>query len=102
MNNYDDFIILIKRDPKVQIKMRDILDKNTRLPDNYQSKKGHDTLIQNFILKEIINLLGTTILDIDTELKMKISNIEYLGSRIIYNNHKYSYMKNKYNCMCYR
>ena len=40
---------------------------------NYQSKRGYDTLIQTFILKEMINFMGTTIVKIDIELKMKIS-----------------------------
>ena len=30
-------------------------------------------LIQNIILKEIINIMSTTITDLDIELKMKIS-----------------------------
>ena len=69
----DDFINVIKKDPKVQIKIKDILDNYIKLPYNYQSKIGYDTLIQNVILKELINLMGTTITDIDMELKMKIS-----------------------------
>ena len=72
----DDFITVIKRDPQVQNKMKDMFDKYIRLPYNYQSKIGFDTLIQNVILKEMINLMGTTIVDIDIELKTKISRIE--------------------------
>ena len=78
----DDFIKVIKRDPQVQLK-KGMLDKYKRLPYNYQSKTGYDTLIQNAILKEIINLLGTAIVYIDIELKMKISRIKYLESRIL-------------------
>ena len=63
----------------------DISDKYNRLPYIYQSKIGYDNLIQNMILKELINIMGTTITDIDIELKMKISRIEYLESKNSYN-----------------
>ena len=56
-------------------------DRYMRLPSNYQSKIGYDCLIQNVILKELINIMGTTITDLDIELKMKISRIKYLESR---------------------
>ena len=79
----NDFINVNKRDPKVQIKIKDILDKYDRLPYNYQSKIEYDTLIQNVILKEMINLMGTTIVDIDIELKMKKSRIKYLESKLL-------------------
>ena len=52
-----------------------------RLPYNYQSKIGYDCLIQNVIPKELINILGTTIIDLDLELKMQISRIEYLENK---------------------
>ena len=35
----DDFIIVIKRDPNLQTKIKDIIDKYSRLPYNYQSKE---------------------------------------------------------------
>ena len=75
-----DFINKIKQDPQAQIKIRDILDKYHRLPYIYQSKVGHDTLIQNVILKEMINLMATSIVDTLIELKMKMSGIENLES----------------------
>ena len=71
-----EFINVIKRDPRVKIKMKNMLHKYNRLPYQYQSKIGYDTLIQNVILKELINILGTIIVDIKIELKMKISRIE--------------------------
>ena len=77
----DDFTNVIKKDPKVRIKIRDMLDRYNRLPYNYQSKRRYDTLIQNVSLKELINLMGTTITGLDIELKMKISRIEYLESK---------------------
>ena len=76
-NTFNDFINVIKKDPKVRIKINDILDRYIRLYYNYQSKIGYDTLIQNVIPKELINMMGTTITDLDIELKMKFSRIEY-------------------------
>ena len=61
---------MIKRDTKIQTKVKDLLDKYNRLPHNYQSKTGYDTLIQNVIFKELINLMGAAIFDIDIEMKM--------------------------------
>ena len=71
------FINVNKKDPKVRIKVNDMLDRYNRLPYNYQSKIGYDTLIQNAILKELINIMGTTIIDLDIALKMKISRKKY-------------------------
>ena len=48
----DDFTNAIKKDPKVQIKIKDILDKNIRLPPNYQSKIGFDTFFGMLYLKK--------------------------------------------------
>ena len=58
-----------------------MLDRYIKLPYNYQSKIGYDFLMQNVILKESINIMCTIITDLDIELKMKISRIEYLESR---------------------
>ena len=44
---------------------------------------GYDTLIQNVTLEEIINLVAFTIVDVETELKMKIGRIEYLESKLL-------------------
>ena len=52
-----------------------------RLPYKHQSKIEYDTLIQNNILKELINIMGTTITDLDIELKIKISSIEHLENK---------------------
>ena len=75
------FINVVRKDPKVRVKMNDMLDIYKRLPLNYQSKTGYDTLIQNVILKELKNLMGTTTTDLDMELKMKISRIEYIENK---------------------
>ena len=77
----DDFIKVIKKDPQVRIKINDILDKYIRLPCNYQSKIGYDSLIQNAILKEILNLMGASIVDIDIELKMKFTRTRNFENR---------------------
>ena len=58
-----------------------MLDRYMRLTYNYQSRISYDTLIQNVILKDMINIIGGTITDLDIELKMKISRIKYLESR---------------------
>ena len=58
-----------------------MLDRYIRLPYNYQSKIGYDTLIQNVILKELINIMVTTIIDFDIDMKMKISRINYLENK---------------------
>ena len=79
----DDSINVIKKDPQVRIKMNNMIDRYNRLPYNYQSKIGYDSLIQNVILKELINIMGTTITDIEIELKMKISRIKYLEDRLM-------------------
>ena len=83
----DDSINVIKKDPQVRVvsKINDMLDRYNRLPYNYQSKIGYDTLIQNVIPKELINIMGTTITDLDIELKMKISRIKCLESKNSYN-----------------
>ena len=75
------FINAIRKDPKVQMKINNLLDRYNRLPYNYQSKIGDDTLIQNVILKELISIMGVTITNLDVELKMKITRIKYLESK---------------------
>ena len=68
----------IKTDPKVRDKINNMLYRYNRLPDNYQSKIGYDVWIQHVVLKEMNNIMGTTITDLDIELKKKTSRIEYL------------------------
>ena len=79
----DDFINVIKKDPQVQIKIIDTLDRYNRLDYNNQSKIEYDTLIQNLSLIEMINVMATTIVNTDIELKMKIFRIECLEGRIL-------------------
>ena len=77
----DDFVNVIRKDPKVRTNINDKLDRYNRLPSNYQSKIRYDTLIQNVILKELINIMGMTITGLDIELNMKNSRIEYLENK---------------------
>ena len=80
-NTFNDFIKVINKDPQVRFKIYDMLDRYNRLPYNYQSKTRYDCLIQNIILKELINIMGSTITDLDIEFKMKISRIKYLENK---------------------
>ena len=77
----DAFINVIKKDPKVRIKINDMLARYMRLPCKYQLKIGYDCLIQNITLKELISIMGTTITVLDIELKSKISRIKYLENK---------------------
>ena len=77
----DAFIIVLKKDSKVRVKIDDILDRYNRISPKYQSKLGYDTLIQNVILKDLINIMGTVITDLDIEIKMKINGNNYLESK---------------------
>ena len=61
-----------------------MLEKYIRLSLIYQWKGGCDTSIQNVILTEMINLMATTIVDIDIEIKMKIRRIKYLEIRLLW------------------
>ena len=79
----DDFINVAKRDPKVQFKLNDMLDNYNKLSLNYQSKVGYDTLIQNIILREIINLMTVILADIDIEVKMRLSRIKHSEGKLL-------------------
>ena len=80
-NNFDDFVNVIKKDPKVRIKIKDMLDRYKRLPYNYQSRIGNDSFIQNVFLEKMINRIGTTLADLEIEIKMKTSRIKYFESK---------------------
>ena len=55
-----------------RFKIKNILDKCIKLSYIYQSKTRYDTLIQNVILKESINLMSNIRVDIDIELNWKL------------------------------
>ena len=65
------FVKVILKDPRVRVKIKVMLDKYMSLPYDFRSKISYYSLIQNVILKELINLMGTIVTDLDTELKMK-------------------------------
>ena len=75
------FVNVVRKDPEVRIKINDTLDRYMILPYKCQLEIGYDCLIQNIILKELINIMATTITDLDIELKMKINRIEYLENK---------------------
>ena len=78
-------MFVIKKHLQVRVKINDMFDRYNRLPLKYQSKIAYDSLIQNVIHKELINITGTTITGLEIELKMKNSRIEYLESKKYYN-----------------
>jgi len=81
INDYDnisDFVEVIRKDPGVCIKINNMLDRYNRLSNNRKTEIIYDNLIHNIILKELINIMATIIIDLDMELKMKISRINYL------------------------
>ena len=78
----DDFINVIKKDYFVCIKINNMLDRYNRLTYDHKIEITYDNLIQNIILKELINIMSIMIFDLDIELKMKISRIKYLENKI--------------------
>ena len=79
----DAFVNVIRKDPKVRIKIIHMLDRYNRLSPKYQSKIGYDILSQNVILEELINIMATTITDLDIESKMKFSRNKYLEGKLL-------------------
>ena len=79
------FINVIKKDPFVCMKINNMLDRYNRLTYDRKIEIVYDNLIQNIILKELINIMGITITDLDIEIKMKISRKEYLENKTSYN-----------------
>ena len=67
----DDFIKAIKKDPKICKNINIMLNRYMSLPYEFQSKIGYNSLIQNIILKELINVLSVLMIDLDTQLKIK-------------------------------
>ena len=80
-NKFDDFINAIRKHPQVRVKISEVQERYNRYPHNYQSEIGYDTLIQYVILEKLINIMGTTITDLDIETKMKVSRIKNLESK---------------------
>ena len=55
-----------------------MLDRYNRLTYEHKIEIVYDNLIQNIILKELINIMSVMIRDLDMELKLRISRIEYI------------------------
>ena len=72
----ENFIRAIKKDPKICKNINIMLDRYCSLPYEFQSRIGYKSLIQNVILKELINILSLIIIDLDVESKMKNSRIK--------------------------
>ena len=62
------------------MKKNNLLDRYKRLTYDHKFEIAYDNLIQNIILKELINIMSIIISDLDIELKMKISRIKHLQS----------------------
>ena len=76
------FINVIRKDPFVCMKINIMLDRYNRLTNDHKKEIVYDNLIQNIILKELINIMSIMISDLDMELKMKISRIKYLENKL--------------------
>ena len=74
------FINVIKKDHFVCIKINNMSDRYNRLTYDHKIEIVYDNLIENIILKELINIISIMISDLDIELKMKIGRIKYLES----------------------
>ena len=74
----DAFINVLKKDPFVCMKVNIMLGRYNRLTYDRKIEIVYDNFIQNIVLKELINIMSIIISDLDMELKMKISRIEYL------------------------
>ena len=68
-----------------------MLDRYNRLTYDCKNEIVYDNLIQNIIPKELINIMSIMISELDIEIKMKISRIEYLESIFFYINDDYIY-----------
>ena len=75
------FIDVIKKDYFVCNKINNMLDRYNRLSSYHKIEIAYDNLIQNIILKELINIMSIMISDLDIELKMKISRIKYFEKK---------------------
>ena len=68
-----------------------MLDRYNRLIYDHKIEIVYDNLIQNIIIKELLNIMSIMISDLDMELKMKISRIEYLEKKTNHLNKLKSY-----------
>ena len=80
----DAFINVNKNDPFVCMKINNMLERYNRLTYDQKMEIAYDNLIQNIILKELINIMSIMISDLDIELKMKSTRIKYLENNYFY------------------
>ena len=71
---------VIKKDHFVCIKINIMLDRYNSITYDHKIEIVYGNLIQNIILKELINIMSIMISDLDMELKMETSRIKYLES----------------------
>ena len=76
------FVNVMKKDPFVCMKINNMLNRYNRLTYDHKIEIVYDNLIQNIILKELINIMSIMISDLDIELKMKIRRIKYLENKL--------------------
>ena len=69
----ENFIKAIKKDKRICNNINIMLDRYMSLPSEFRSRIGYNSLIQNVILKELINMLCLIIVDLAIELKIKKS-----------------------------
>ena len=74
----DAFINVIRKDPFLCMKINNMLDRYNRLTYDHKIEIVYDKMIQNIILKELINIMSIMISYLDIELNMKNSRIKYL------------------------
>ena len=74
----DAFINVLKKDPFVCMKINNMLDRYNRITYDHKIEIVYDNLIQNIFPKELVKIMSIMISDLDMELKMKISRINYL------------------------
>ena len=67
----EEFIKDIKKYPEIRRNINIMSDRYMKLPYDFQSRIGYNSLIQNVFLKELINMMSIIITDLDIELKMK-------------------------------
>ena len=72
------FINVIEKDKFICIKIKNMIDRYNRLTYDYKIQIAYDNFIQNIFSKELINIMSIMSLDLDMELKLKISRINYL------------------------
>ena len=58
-----------------------MLDSYMSLPYDFRSRIGYNSLIQNVIFKELINIMAMTINDLDIELKCLERVFLYINER---------------------